>query len=379
MKQIINRLKRIDKWILLSYLGMTLFSIIMVYSASSYTAEQTYGDPMFYFKRQVVFVLISYVVMFVVTIFPFRVLKNKKMIQIAFFILIILLVTVLFFGREINGARRWISLGGFNLQPAELAKIGVIWYLAYILSKRQTSETKSFLRSMVAPLILIVGVLFLIFLQPDTGTTIIILAVATTMILSSGLSPKYGIGFGLLSFAGYWGTMTVIRRFGQYIPLIRGYRYERFLAYWDPFSLSDSHGLQLVNSYYALARGGVLGVGLGNSVQKTGYLPFPYTDFILAIVGEELGLIGILILLFVYMFLISRIYLIGIRTTNSFNSILSIGIATLFLVQGFFNIAGVVGVLPITGLTFPFISYGGTSLIIMSVAVGLALNVSSQK
>ncbi len=151
---------------------------------------------------------------------------------------------------------------------------------------------------------------------------------------------------------------------------------ERFKAFFDPFSLSETAGHQLVNSYYALSRGGLTGVGLGNSVQKSGYLPEPHTDFIMAIIAEELGLIVILIIISLFFFLIVRIYIIAIRAKDTYNSLICLGVASLFFIQASINLAGVVGLLPITGVTFPFISSGGSSVIMSLAAVGLVLNVS---
>ncbi|MDN6626673.1 MAG: FtsW/RodA/SpoVE family cell cycle protein, partial [Pisciglobus halotolerans] len=165
--------------------------------------------------------------------------------------------------------------------------------------------------------------------------------------------------------------------FGTKLPFLEEYQYNRFLAFWDPFELSQSSGMQLVNSYYALSQGGIGGVGAGGSIQKTGYLPEPYTDFIISILGEEFGLVGVLVVLSLIVFLILRIYLIGIRTQDPFGSLVCIGIATMFLIQSSINLGGVLGMLPITGVTFPFVSYGGSSTIVLACAIGLVLNVSA--
>ncbi|MEG0474799.1 MAG: FtsW/RodA/SpoVE family cell cycle protein, partial [Carnobacterium sp.] len=173
------------------------------------------------------------------------------------------------------------------------------------------------------------------------------------------------------------GVVELVQIFGTKLPFLQPYQYDRFLAFWDPFEVSQSAGLQLVNSYYALSRGGLFGVGIGQSVQKTGYLPEPYTDFIISILGEELGLIGVLFVLGLFIFLVLRIYLVAIRTKDPFGSLLCIGIATMFLIQGSINLGGVLGLLPITGVTFPFISYGGSSTLVLTISIGLILNVSA--
>ncbi|MDZ7835208.1 MAG: FtsW/RodA/SpoVE family cell cycle protein [Alkalibacterium sp.] len=182
----------------------------------------------------------------------------------------------------------------------------------------------------------------------------------------------------MLGVGGLFGLTQLIRTFGTDLFFLDEYRYNRFLGYWDPFQLAEGAGLQLVNSYYALSRGGLFGVGFGDSVQKTGYLPFPYTDFIVAIIGEELGLFGIFLLLSVFALMVSRMILTAIRSKSAFNSLLSIGVASMFLIQGMINLMSVVGLMPITGMTFPFISYGGSSLMVLSVSIGLVANISAR-
>src|SRR5699024_96985 len=334
-----------------------------------------FGDAKHYFIRQSIYAGLSVVLMFTTSFMSIRVFKSTKTMVFVVIITSIMLAAV-FLGREINGAKRWIHLPFLTIQPGEIAKVVVVWYMAYMLEKKETAKLEDFLQSLKYPLMVIAFMLIGIFFQPDTGTTVIIIVVTAMMIFASGIPFWIGAGFSAFGAILVFGGMALIRRFGENLPFISGYRYERFLAFWDPFALSDSHGLQLVNSYYALSRGGVFGVGLGNSVQKTGYLPFPYTYFILAIVGEELDLIRLLFILLVFLTLILRLFTIGIRSKSSFRMLFCYGIGVLLVIQSLFNIGGVVGVLPITGLTFPFLSYGGSSLLIMSFAVGLVLNIS---
>lgn len=375
IKELKYRFSLMDKWLLVTYLIMLMTSIIMVYSASSYTALQDFGDAKHYFIRQSIYAGLSVVLMFTTSLMSIRVFKSTKTMVFVVIITSIMLAAV-FLGREINGAKRWIHLPFLTIQPGEIAKVVAVWYMAYMLEKKETAKLEDFLQSLKYPLMVIAAMLIGIFFQPDTGTTVIIIVVTAMMIFASGIPFWIGAGFSAFGAMLVVGGMALIRRFGENLPFISGYRYERFLAFWDPFALSDSHGLQLVNSYYALSRGGVFGVGLGNSVQKTGYLPFPYTDFILAIVGEELGLIRLVLILLVFLILILRVFTIGIRSKDSFRMLFCYGVGVLLVIQSLFNIGGVVGVLPITGLTFPFLSYGGSSLLIMSFAVGLVLNIS---
>lgn len=373
-----ERIKYVDKLIVVPYLAMTLFSIIMVYSASSYSALNDYGNPHYYLPRQSVYVVVGYVVFLIAFFFPIKLLKNKKLVIWGIAITTAALMVLLVFGREIYGARRWIETPFFNIQPAEFAKFTVIWYLAYILSKKQQKIADNFFNAIGAPLILVSFIVLFIYIQPDTGSSFIIVLIGAIMIFASGVSPKLGFSFGLVGVIGLLGLSQLIRTFGTRLFFLNEYRYNRFLGFWDPFTLAEGAGMQLVHSYYALSRGGLFGVGFGNSVQKTGFLPFPYTDFIVSIIGEEFGLIGILILLSTFTLMASRLFLTSIRSNNSFDSLLCIGIATMFMVQAFINLGGVIGIMPITGLTFPFISFGGSSMIVLSASIGLVANVSAR-
>lgn len=378
----IERIKHIDKWLLLPYFLLSCLSIILVYSASSYSALQEFGNPHHYLPRQATYVGLSFIAAFIGFIFPFRLLRKKAFVMSGIFFIFILLIILMMYGTEEFGAQRWLVTPYFNLQPTEFAKFIVIWYFAYILSRKQKIITNEFFKAIVAPCALVGMIVFLIFIQPDLGSSVIIVFVGAIMIFASGVSPKVGFGFTAFGVLGMTGLFQLVRRYGTRLFFLQSYQYQRFLAFWDPFAITEDGGMvgmQLVNSYYALSQGGVFGVGIGNSVQKTGYLPFPYTDFIMSIVGEELGLLGILVILFLFAFMVSRMYLTGIRTKRTFDSLLCIGIASLFMVQGFINLGGVIGLMPITGVTFPFISYGGSSLVVSAVAVGFVANVSAKE
>lgn len=370
-----ERFKMIDKWIAIPFFALTLFSIVAVYSASSYSALQEYGDANFYLIRQIPYAAVSLLIAAFVYIFPFRVLKNKKFILFGTLMMFALLVVVLFMP-AVQGARRWIPLPGFNIQPAEFSKVFVIWYLAYIFSRNQKGLETNFVKTAFRPAVLVALVTALIFFQPDTGTAIILFMIILVMVSASGASLSYGMKFFLGLGAAAAVVLYVIYNFGEHLPFL-DYRYDRFLGWWDPFGYYETEGHQLVNSYYALNRGGFFGVGIGNSVQKTGYLPFPYTDFIIAIVGEEVGLLGVGIVLAALGMIIGRAFYIGSHSNDSFNSLICIGVGAMLLVQSLVNLAGVTGLLPITGVTFPFLSYGGSSLMAVSISVALVANAST--
>lgn len=371
-----ERLKLLDKWIVIPFIVLILFSIIAVYSASNYSAMEEFGNPNYYLVRQSIVVFISLFIAFFVYIFPFRVLKKKKAILFGT-VVIFALLTIVFFLPARLGARRWIPLPVFNLQPAEFAKVFVIWYLAYIFSRNQKELESEFLQTIMKPSILVGAIFFLILLEPDTGTAIIIALITVSMLSASGASLKYGLSFILFGVLLVGGLTFIIYKFGDSIPIL-GYRYDRFLGLWDPFGYYESYGNQLVNSYYALSRGRIFGVGIGNSVQKTGYLPFPYTDFIMAIIGEELGLAGVTAILVALGMIIGRAFYLGSRSKDSFNSLIYIGVGSMLLSQTLINLAGLTGLIPITGVTFPLLSYGGSSLLVVSISIALIANASTQ-
>lgn len=370
-----KKIKLLDKWIAIPFFGLLIFSILIVYSASSYSAMKDFGAPNHYLKKQFLNVSLSLLLTLFVYIFPFKVLKNKKMILFGTLIIFALLGAVFFFAPNL-GARRWIPLGFMNLQPSEFAKLFVIWYLAYIFSRNQRGLQYNFWVTVVRPVFLVTLIAFLIYMQPDTGTAIIVFLMVVVIVSASGAPMKYGLGFitGAIILGSF--LLFIVYTFGEHIPQL-AYRYDRFLGLWDPFRYQESHGHQLVHSYYALNRGGLFGVGVGNSVQKTGYLPFPFTDFIIAIVGEEFGLFGIFAVLTALGTIIGRSFYLGSKTKDSFNGLIFIGVASMLLIQSLVNLAGVTGLIPISGVTFPFLSYGGSSIMAVSMSVALIANASA--
>ncbi|MDN6161799.1 MAG: FtsW/RodA/SpoVE family cell cycle protein, partial [Atopostipes sp.] len=338
-------------------------------------AMKDYGTPNYYLRKQSFNVLFSLFLATFVYIFPFKALKNKKMIILGTLVIFGLLIAVFFFDPNL-GAKRWIPLGFINIQPSEFAKLFVIWYLAYIFSRNQRGLNYNFWVTVFRPVILVTVIAFLIFIQPDTGTAIILGLMVLMIVSSSGAPMKYGFLF--ITGTILLGSLLVfiVYQFGEHIPKL-AYRYDRFLGLWDPFQYQESHGHQLVNSFYALNRGGLFGVGIGNSIQKTGYLPFPFTDFIIAIVGEELGLLGIFGVLTSLGTIVGRSFYLGSKSKDSFSGLIFIGVASMLLLQSLVNLAGITGLIPISGVTFPFLSYGGSSIMALSIGVGLIANASA--
>lgn len=371
-----ERLRLADKKILIPFVFLLIFSVLAVYSASSYVALNEFNNPGHYLFRQSLFVVISFCAFLFALIFPLKKLQKKNWIATGTLITFIALIAVLFTS-PVLGARRWFNLRVMTIQPAEFAKLFVIWYLSYSFALRQVRLQKNFFNAVMQPAILVALIAFLILIEPDTGTVFIIGVTSILMAISSGAPLKHALQVVIVSFALFFGIFFLMKTFGHYLEPIIGYRYERFAGFFDPFKYADSSGHQLVNSYYALRRGGFFGVGIGKSIQKTGYLPFPYTDFILPIIGEEIGFFGLTIVLGAVFTLIGQIFLTASRTTRDFDSLLCIGIASMLLIQTIVNAFGVTGMLPISGVTFPFLSYGGSSLIVVSIATGLAANASA--
>lgn len=367
-------MKKLDYYIIVPYITLLFLGVLMVYSSSSFVALTNTQNSAAYFRNQLIYITMGLAGLLFFYFLKTWLLKNKKILAYALGVMFFLLIIVLF-AKKVNGASRWISLGFFNIQPVEVTKFILLWYTAYILSRKQYAIEKNWTQAVWPPFAVLFLVAVLVLLQPDAGSLVIIGVVMTIQVFSSGM--PFRVGFAsTAAFSGLLGIyIRAIYLFRDKMPGMSEYRLERFEAFWSPFTLAEGAGMQLVNSYYALSRGGVLGVGLGRSVQKTGYLPEPHTDFILAIIGEELGLAGVFFLLSLLFFLIIRILYVGIKSKDTFSSLICIGVGTLMLIQSAINIGGVVGWLPISGVTLPFISYGGSSMIVLSCCIGLVLNV----
>lgn len=370
----------LDYSILIPYLILCVLGLIMVYSSSSYLLMENGTSPSSSFFNQSIFWVLSLVVIGLLYKMKTDVLKNQRLIMTAIAALTVLLLIVLFFGKEINGAKGWIQIAGFTIQPAEYLKIIAIWYLSWTLSKRQNSIQKDFVGTIKRPLSLVLVLTAIVAILPDFGNATVIFLITLILLLASGINYVYTliVGFGGVGLSIFTIWLVNITH-GKFLPGRLQYIYNRFAIFQNPFSDELNKGHQMVNGYYAMFNGGLFGRGLGNSIQKKGFLKEAQTDFIYAIVVEELGVImGILILALLF-FMITRIILVGTRSKNPFNSLLCIGIGAMFLVQVFVNLGGITGVIPLTGITFPFLSQGGSSLLMLSICVGFVLNISADE
>ncbi|MFC6253472.1 FtsW/RodA/SpoVE family cell cycle protein [Secundilactobacillus hailunensis] len=377
-----RKLKDLDYWLIVPYLILCAIGVVMVYSASSNVAVQMGSTPISYLFKQLLFVILGFCIVLVVFMVPRHVWSDGYLTMIAYGLLFFALIGLLAVGQTVNGAAGWFRVGSFSIQPAELVKVVLILLMARALSVPDWNDDVvggHWWRGVRVPVLMCAIMVGLVFIQPDMGSAVIIATIIFIMCLSSGYSFKtsYRILGGVTAIIGL--VVFPIALMLSESGTVKSYKLARLVAFIDPFGHANGSGQQLVNSYYALSNGGVFGVGLGNSIQKRGYLPEPNTDFIMAITGEELGLIGVVIIMLLLGIIVWRIIRIGIRSADSFNTLVCYGVATYFAVQAFINVGGVIGWLPITGVTFPFISYGGSSMFSLTLSLGIVLNISADE
>lgn len=356
---------KIDRTLLIITILLVIFGLFMVYSASNVVALYKYKDSFYFIKRQLLFAIIGFFTMFIIIK-----TNNKyfyKYTNLIFFIVFLLLIIVLLpgVGMVRGGARSWIGVGSFSVQPAEFMKLALIMFLSKYLSKHESDLNK--FKNFIYILIIIFLMFGLIMLQPDFGTGIVLVISCFLLLFYSGAPIKY---FVFLISLGIGGIILLIAS--------APYRIERILAFLDPWSDPLGSGFQTIQSLYAISPSGLFGLGYNNSMQKHFFLPEPQNDFIFAIVCEELGLIGGLILLVLFILLIYRIIYIGKNITNNYHKYLCFGIALIYFTQIFINIGVVIGLLPVTGITLPIISYGGSSLVLSLAMVAIVLNISKE-
>jgi len=331
-------------------------------SASSAVAIDQSQDRFYYFKRQLMGVGIGTVALLVTSRIPYR--FYRRMAVPGFLATAGLLIAVLMIGREISGATRWLHFGGISFQPSELAKISVVFILAYLLEKKHKLLTK--FGHFVVPVVFTVGILGgLVMLQPDLGTTIIIGAAAMAVILASDAPFRFVLFLTIIVVLVAW-----------VLAFSDQYRVDRIVGFLDPWGNASGEGYQLIQGYYALGNGGIFGVGLGASRARWFYLPNAHTDFIFAIIGEETGLIGALTVIGLFVVLALAGWLVASRAPDRFGRMVAAGLTAWLSFQALVNIGGVLGVMPITGIALPFVSFGSTALIVSMAALGILVNIA---
>lgn len=362
---IVRILKNVDFTILFAVLALSAFGTVMVYSASMVSGVMVYEvPPDFFFKKQLVSWVLGLFALFMGIIFPYK--NYRKLFKLILLVTVILLALVFFFGRTSNNAQSWLALPGLgSFQPAELAKMSLIIYLAAIYTKKK-SYIEDFTRGLLPPIILTLLIVAMILKQPDLGTALIALSVSGLIIMSSGLKKIH-----LFSMLGIALVGSIIMyNFG-----LSEEQLSRFDGAYQPFEYADDAGYQLINSYLAIHNGGLFGTGLGGGVQKLGYLPEAHTDFIMAVIAEELGIIGVGVVLLLLGLIVIRGFYISMYSHDTFGRLLAIGVAGLIGIQSIINLGGLTGLLPLTGVPLPFVSYGGTSLLMMMFSAGMLINI----
>lgn len=352
------------------------FGIVMVFSASSSIAviNKNYNyDSLYFVKRQLMWAGLGFLSMMVAMNIHYE--KFKKLFIPFFILTIILLALVPYVGKSVNGARSWFGIGTLGIQPTELAKITTILYLAALISKK--GETFRNFKKGFFPVMLIVGFIAgLIMLQPDLGSCMILVACSGIIIIAGGANLKHIFASIGVLVIGASLVMSINALFNPSTD--SGYKMGRISSFLNPWEDPEGTGFQLINSLKALGHGGLTGAGFGQSIQKLHYLPYPYNDFIFAVIGEEFGFLGSAVFILFFLYFIWRGLLISLRCPDLYGTLVGVGIMGLIAVQTFINIGGVSQTIPITGVTLPFISYGGSSLFMMMSSIGILLSISRE-
>ena len=352
-----------DKLLFIATLVLVCASLVMVYSASAVIGLEDLQRPTFFLFKQATFALLGLVLMPVLMRIDYRHYRQPVVIWTALAIVVVALVAVLF-GPRINGARRWFGVAGIGVQPSEFAKLIVVFFVAAILERRM--DRIDDLRYSLVPVAIVLGVVVaLIMLQPDLGTALSIVVIVGAMIFAAGINYRYIIGLLLVSLPA------------AYIVLMSAdYRRRRMTVFLNPWEDPLGDGFQVIQSLIAVGTGGFFGRGLMAGVQKLFYLPYPHTDFIYAVIGEELGLVGCTIVLACFCVIAWRGLRTAMRAPDRFGAFLALGLTAMVVVQAFFNISVVLGLLPTKGIPLPFVSFGGSSLLMSMIGMGILLNVS---
>ncbi|MFC4076531.1 stage V sporulation protein E [Salinithrix halophila] len=355
-----------DTIIIGAILALLTIGVIMVYSASAAYSYHKFGDSFFYAKRQLLFAGLGVFLMFIVSRLDPRFFYHwaKPALLVCFLLLIAVLIPGL--GILRNGARSWLGIGAFSIQPSEFTKLAVILFLSRYFT-RNAEETRTFKKGMLMPLGIAGSAFALIMMQPDLGTGTVMMGTAVVLIYAAGTRIKYLLGLSMLGVAGFAGLV-----------MAAPYRIKRITAFLDPWQDPLGAGYQLIQSLFAIGPGGLMGLGLGMSRQKHLYLPEPHTDFIFSILAEELGFLGAGTAILLFSILIWRGLRVAITVPDMFYSLVAAGVTGMIVIQAVINIGVVSGAFPVTGITLPFLSYGGSSLTLTLVAVGILLNLSRQ-
>ena len=356
--------KNIDVVLLSAVIIISIFGAIMIYSSSNIWAEYKFNDAFRYLKMQSIFLIIGIILMIIISKIPYSYYKDKANIILLVCFLLLVLVAIPGIGKVRNGSRSWFGIGSLGIQPSEFMKLALIIFTSKYLEKNE--KYMSSVKKGILPILsMTLLVFFLIMLQPDFGTGVIIVMTIIGLLFVSGVKLKF---FIIALLFGVLGAIGLI--------VIAPYRFQRILSFLNPWIDPLGSGFQAIQSLFAIGPSGFLGLGLGNSIQKHFYLPEPQTDFIFAIISEELGFLGILIVSILFITIIYRGIKIALTSRDLFSKYLAFGIIFCLAFQTLLNLMVVVSLIPITGVTLPFLSYGGSSLLITMISMGIILNIS---
>jgi cell division protein FtsW len=352
-----------DKLLFIATLVLICASLVMVYSASAVIALEKQQHPSFFLFKQATFAFLGLALMPVLMRVDYRHYRQPIVLWTALGLVGLALVAVLF-GPRLNGARRWFGIAGVGVQPSEFAKIAIIFFVAAVLARRM-DRIDDVRYSLVPIAVVLGGIVGLILLQPDLGTALSIILIVSAMVFAAGINYRYIVGLLLVSLPA------------AYVVLMSAdYRRRRIFAFLDPWQDPLGDGFQVIQSLIAVGTGGLFGRGLMAGVQKLFYLPYPETDFIYAVIGEELGLVGTTLVLMCFCVIGWRGLRTAIQAPDRFGAFLALGLTAMVVVQAFFNISVVLGLLPTKGIPLPFVSFGGSSLLTSMIGMGILLNVS---
>ena len=353
-----------DVWLFGVVLALVFFGVVMVYSASAIVAADRFGDPFFFLKKQLFWAFLGGGLLWAALRLDYRRLERLVVPLLVVSIALLVLVLLPPFGQAINGTRRWFRIGPLSFQPVELAKFALVLYLASFLTRR-AAALRSFWQGLF-PILLVAGTMALLtFVQPDLGNSLALVVLTLVLAYLAGAPFKHMA----------WVAAAALPLVALAVAL-KPYRWRRMVAFVNPWDDPQGSGFQIIQSFLALGSGGLTGRGLGGSKQKLFYLPEPYTDFIFAIVGEELGLIGAVCVIALFAVLIWRGLRVGLRAPDPFGSYLALGLTVMLATQTLVNLGVVMGALPTKGLPLPFVSFGGSALLMTMFSAGVLLNIS---
>jgi cell division protein FtsW len=353
-----------DLWLFGVVVALCSVGVVMVYSASAIIAADRFHDPFFFLKKQLFWAVLGFLCLWVAMRVDYRRFEHLVVPLLLVSFLLLALVLVPPFGQQINGTRRWFRMGPLSFQPVELAKFSLVLYLAAFLSRRR-AQMESFSQGLLPPLMVAGLMAGLTLLQPDLGNCLALMALTLALAYLAGARATH-----MAAIAG--AALPVVALLVAFKP----YRWRRMLAFVNPWDDPQGAGFQIIQSFLALGSGGWLGLGLGESKQKLFYLPEPHTDFIFAIIGEELGLLGGAVVIALFALLIWRGLRAGLRAPDAFGGYLALGLTVLLATQTLVNLGVVTGALPTKGLPLPFVSFGGSALLMTMFSAGVLLNIS---